>query len=97
MSATEREIATQPDCWRRAARLGVRSAVLPKHGEHVAVVGCGTSWFVGQACAALREQRGLGRTDAFAASLSPAAVTTTACWSSAAPAPPQRLSSCSMS
>jgi fructoselysine-6-P-deglycase FrlB-like protein len=34
----------------------------------VAVVGCGTSWFIAQSYAVLREGRGLGRTDAFTAS-----------------------------
>jgi fructoselysine-6-P-deglycase FrlB-like protein len=32
------------------------------------VIGCGTSWFIAQAYAALREQGGHGETDAFAAS-----------------------------
>lgn len=42
--------------------------VLPATGERVAVVGCGTSWFMAQAFAVLREQAGQGETDAFAAS-----------------------------
>ncbi|MFB9429182.1 SIS domain-containing protein [Streptoalloteichus tenebrarius] len=63
------EIATQPDCWRRAAELAGRSAAAtPRTGERVAVVGCGTSWFVAQCYAALREAAGQGETDAFAAS-----------------------------
>jgi fructoselysine-6-P-deglycase FrlB-like protein len=37
-------------------------------GERVAVIGCGTSWFVAQSYAWMREQRGHGLTDAFAAS-----------------------------
>jgi fructoselysine-6-P-deglycase FrlB-like protein len=41
---------------------------LPVSGERVAVVGCGTSWFMAQAYAALREQAGHGETDAFQAS-----------------------------
>jgi fructoselysine-6-P-deglycase FrlB-like protein len=45
---------------------------LPRPGESVAVIGCGTSWFVAAAYAALREGRGQGRTDAFAASELPA-------------------------
>lgn len=72
MSHTEDEIASQPDCWRRAAVLGSGSQVLPRAGERVAVVGCGTSWFMAQAYAALREMAGLGETDAFAASEFPA-------------------------
>jgi fructoselysine-6-P-deglycase FrlB-like protein len=41
---------------------------LPQPGERVAVVGCGTSWFMAIAYAALREAAGQGETDAFAAS-----------------------------
>ncbi len=75
MTAThaEAEIDSQPDCWVRAA--GLRPEVearLPRHGERVAVVGCGTSWFVAMAYAARREQLGHGETDAFAGSEFPA-------------------------
>ncbi|MFE3283420.1 SIS domain-containing protein [Streptomyces sp. NPDC059233] len=71
-SHTSREIASQPDCWRRAAAsvTGHRD-VLPQPGERVAVIGCGTSWFMALAYAELREQAGQGETDAFAASLFP--------------------------
>ncbi|MBB5956951.1 fructoselysine-6-P-deglycase FrlB-like protein [Saccharothrix tamanrassetensis] len=63
------EIATQPDCWHRASTLAKEVAPrLPRPGERVAVVGCGTSWFIAQSYAWLREARGLGHTDAFAAS-----------------------------
>ncbi|MFF7249098.1 SIS domain-containing protein [Embleya sp. NPDC008237] len=68
MSHTSAEIATQPELWARAAALAVDCAGLPKSGERVAIVGCGTSWFIGQAYAVLRERAGLGVTDAFAAS-----------------------------
>ena len=76
MSQTEIEIATQPDCWRQAVALtrhpgGTVSASLPRSGERVAVVGCGTSWFIAQAYAALRESAGHGETDAFPASEMP--------------------------
>ncbi|MFI9330916.1 SIS domain-containing protein [Kitasatospora sp. NPDC052868] len=64
----EAEIASQPDCWRRAAELAAQSRGLPETGERVAVIGCGTSLFMGQAYAALRESSGQGVTDAFAAS-----------------------------
>ncbi|MGV9327914.1 SIS domain-containing protein [Streptosporangium sandarakinum] len=67
---TEAEIASQPDCWRRVAE--VPAGALPRRGERVAVVGCGTSWFIAQAYAALRERAGHGETDAFAASEAPA-------------------------
>jgi fructoselysine-6-P-deglycase FrlB-like protein len=68
-SLTAAELATQPAVWRRAATLAEPSdTVLPQPGERVAVVGCGTSWFMAQAYAALREAAGQGETDAFAAS-----------------------------
>ncbi|MFD0663900.1 hypothetical protein [Thermocatellispora tengchongensis] len=35
------------------------------------MVGCGTSWFIAQAYAVLRERAGHGETDAFAASEAP--------------------------
>lgn len=64
-----REIATQPDDWARTvARLDELSGSLPRPGERVATIGCGTSWFMGQVYAARRESLGLGVTDAFAAS-----------------------------
>jgi fructoselysine-6-P-deglycase FrlB-like protein len=63
------EIASQPDRWRSAAGLArTYGDLLPKPGSRVAIVGCGTSWFIGQAYAVLRESAGLGETDAFAAS-----------------------------
>ncbi|HET7397211.1 MAG TPA: SIS domain-containing protein [Intrasporangium sp.] len=63
------EVATQPDDWARALeRLPRLAAVLPQPGERVATIGCGTSWFMGQAYAAARESRGQGVTDAYAAS-----------------------------
>jgi fructoselysine-6-P-deglycase FrlB-like protein len=63
------EIASQPETWRRAAALvpGV-APQLPQRGERVAVVGCGTSWFIAMSYAVLREQAGHGVTDAFAGS-----------------------------
>jgi fructoselysine-6-P-deglycase FrlB-like protein len=65
----DQEIASQPDCWREALRLGAQSpAGLPHAGERVAVIGCGTSLFMAQAYAGLREGAGQGETDAFAAS-----------------------------
>ncbi|MFD2355870.1 SIS domain-containing protein [Nonomuraea ferruginea] len=68
---TEAEIASQPDCWRRAVARRPRRARCPRPGERVAVVGCGTSWFIAMAYAALRERAGQGETDAFAASEAP--------------------------
>ena len=76
MSRTTLEIASQPACWRAAARLAphaTRGRQLPPAGLDVAVVGCGTSLFMARAYAALREASGRGRTDAFPASEYPAA------------------------
>ena len=71
MSAIEQEVASQPAVWREAARLEIGDA-LPRHGERVGVIGCGTSLYVAAAYAALRETAGLGETDAFPASEFPA-------------------------
>jgi fructoselysine-6-P-deglycase FrlB-like protein len=68
----ETEIADQPNCWRRATELAATVAGLPERGERVAVVGCGTSFFIAKAYAALRESAGHGESDAFAASEMPA-------------------------
>jgi fructoselysine-6-P-deglycase FrlB-like protein len=69
VSFVEIETASQPECWRRAAELAPsRSAALPAAGERIAVVGCGTSFYMAQAYAALREESGQGESDAFAAS-----------------------------
>jgi fructoselysine-6-P-deglycase FrlB-like protein len=66
------EIASQPNFWRRAAEIAHTAPEgLPAPGERVAVVGCGTSWFMAMAYAALREAAGHGETDAFAASEMP--------------------------
>jgi len=65
------EIADQPSAWARAATLAgeerTRQA-LPRVGERVAVVGCGTSFFMGQSFAIHREESGHGETDVFPAS-----------------------------
>ncbi|MFJ4330722.1 SIS domain-containing protein [Streptomyces sp. NPDC088935] len=69
MTYVEDELNSQPACWTRAAAEAARhKAALPTAGERVAVVGCGTSYFMAQSAAALREEAGLGETDAFAAS-----------------------------
>jgi fructoselysine-6-P-deglycase FrlB-like protein len=65
----EAELASQPSTWREVAALAPSFAdALPKKGERVAVVGCGTSWFIAMTYAVLREQGGHGLTDAFAGS-----------------------------
>ncbi|MFJ1865357.1 SIS domain-containing protein [Streptomyces sp. NPDC088097] len=69
MSHVAYELASQPESWERAAELApVHRAVLPKPGERTAIVGCGTSYYMAQAAAALREEAGQGETDAFPAS-----------------------------
>ncbi|WP_411102717.1 SIS domain-containing protein [Streptomyces sp. cmx-4-9] len=69
MSHVAYELGTQPECWERAAELApAQRTVLPKRGERTAIVGCGTSYYMAQAAAALREEAGLGETDAFPAS-----------------------------
>ena len=76
MSEIVRELTTQPDTWRRAAAEAIGAAdLLPHPGDRVAAVGCGTSWFVAEAYAGLRETSGQGETDAFAASEAPTART----------------------
>jgi fructoselysine-6-P-deglycase FrlB-like protein len=72
MNVTEHEIGSQPEVWRRAIGAAdlvddARSA-LAAPGETVLALGCGTSWFVAQSYAALRERAGLGETDARCAS-----------------------------
>ena len=62
------ELVSQPEMWARAADMRDEQKLLPAAGARVAVVGCGTSWFMAQSYAALRETAGLGVTDAYAAS-----------------------------
>lgn len=62
------ELLSQPETWARAADMRDEQKLLPAAGNRVAVVGCGTSWFMAQSYAALRETAGLGVTDAYAAS-----------------------------
>ncbi len=72
MLKIERELASQPLIWPQAGGVGAQSVdELPEQGQRVAIVGCGTSYFVGQAMASLREAAGHGETDAFAASEAP--------------------------
>jgi fructoselysine-6-P-deglycase FrlB-like protein len=69
MAHVDAEIASQPSTWRQAGALAAQVAdALPKPGERVAVVGCGTSWFIAMSYAVLRERTGQGETDAYAAS-----------------------------
>ena len=73
LSTIDHEIASQPSIWRRTeAFVAERGGLLPAAGERVALIGCGTSYYVAQALASLREGAGLGESDAFAASEWPA-------------------------
>jgi len=62
------ELQSQPGIWELAVRQAKAEELLPPRNARVAVVGCGTSWFMAQAYAAARESSGQGPTDAFAAS-----------------------------
>jgi fructoselysine-6-P-deglycase FrlB-like protein len=44
---------------------------LPEPGQRVALIGCGTSYYIAQAVAGIRELHGVGETDAFVASEMP--------------------------
>ncbi len=65
MSFTTEEINSQPELWLEAAALPTDT--LPAAGQSVAIIGCGTSWFIGQSYAAKREAAGLGVSDAYTA------------------------------
>jgi fructoselysine-6-P-deglycase FrlB-like protein len=68
-SHLQAELAGQPDDWERVSgRVADYADRLPGPGRRLAVLGCGTSLFMAQAYAALREDAGQGETDAFAAS-----------------------------
>ena len=72
MSVTESEITSQPEMWERtAALLPMVAERLPPPGRRLAIIGCGTSYFIAQAIAVLRESGGQGETDAFVASEMP--------------------------
>lgn len=69
MSLTSVEIDSQPQMWRTAwERRAEAQRVLARPGERMLVIGCGTSAFVAESFALLREQAGFGETDAAYAS-----------------------------
>lgn len=73
MTHMDVEIASQPPLWRKAADLAADGGdALPRPGQRVAVIGCGTSLYMAQTYAALREAAGQGETDAYPASELPA-------------------------
>ena len=61
-SITAREIHSQPDVWARALAAPGIGGLLGAAGERVLILGCGTSAFVAESVAALRESAGLGMT-----------------------------------
>ena len=68
MTYADTEIASQPEIWRQVAAFAPSVlGQLPQKGERVAAVGCGSSWFMSQAYAGLRESLGFGETDFFTA------------------------------
>jgi fructoselysine-6-P-deglycase FrlB-like protein len=72
VNVTLREIASQPETWQQAVAAAREAASkLPDRGQRVALMGCGTSYYVAQAVASARESRGLGESDAFVASEMP--------------------------
>ncbi len=65
----EKELATQPAIWRQTAEfLPSVAHMLPAHGAKIAAIGCGSSWFMSQAYAGVRESAGNGETDFYAGS-----------------------------
>src|SRR5690606_25192962 len=69
MNITSLEIESQPEVWRRSLELlDDATRVLTRRGERVLVIGCGTSAFVAESFALLRETAGFGETDAAYAS-----------------------------
>ncbi|WP_345764793.1 SIS domain-containing protein [Diaminobutyricibacter sp. McL0608] len=70
MTLTSREIASQPAIWREAleTRADRAAELLTMPGARMLVLGCGTSAFMAESFATLREQAGFGVTDAAYAS-----------------------------
>lgn len=69
MSITTAEIESQPSVWARAISESAASAgIFGAAGERVLILGCGTSAFVAESIAILRESAGFGETDAAYAS-----------------------------
>lgn len=69
LTHADHEIASQPQIWAQVADFAPSVIdLLPKKGERVAVVGCGSSWFMSMCYASLREAAGEGETDVYAGS-----------------------------
>jgi fructoselysine-6-P-deglycase FrlB-like protein len=72
VSVTLEEIESQPSVWRQAAETALAVAPrLPPAGRRIAIVGCGTSYYIAQSVAVARESAGQGESDAFVASEMP--------------------------
>ncbi|MDN4599360.1 SIS domain-containing protein [Leifsonia sp. NPDC014704] len=64
-AVTRAELTSQPEVWAAALQLPTAQlALLPAAGEKALVIGCGTSYYIGDAYAYLRNDAGLGRTRA---------------------------------
>src|SRR4051794_9767481 len=69
MNDTSEEIDSQPGVWERGLALTAAACrELAAPGARMLVLGCGTSWFVAQSIAELRESAGFGESDAVCAS-----------------------------
>lgn len=67
-ASMEAELRSQPEIWAQAIAESRAENLLPQPGARIAVVGCGTSWFMAQSYANALEAAGHGITDAYAAS-----------------------------
>lgn len=66
---TRAEVASQPEMWARVlAEAATLTGPLPRAGEPVLFLGCGTSYYVGESYARRRNTAGLGRSRAAIAS-----------------------------
>lgn len=61
---TLREIFSQPETWKLAIEQAANGVPLPANGEKVLFLGCGTSFYIGESYARLRNELGLGQTRA---------------------------------
>ena len=69
LMSIEAEIGSQPSLWRRAAgEARTKAHCLPVDGARAAIVGCGTSFHMATAYAAVRQDRHKGETHAYMAS-----------------------------
>lgn len=63
-TAATREIFSQPEMWRQAIAHAAAGTALPEPGAPVLFLGCGTSYYIGEAYASLRNALHGGRTRA---------------------------------